>query len=188
MKQIIYILCFCCMLSSCGLPYCKKHQFTQEDLEWISAYNENDTILFRSENKTDTLIIESKEVYNPKNTFIFDCSGCNWILGDNEFYAIASIDFSLIHDSVKYNGGFTIRKIEKYEPAKINLYMGGLYSIDYLEINNHTVTLDRNTNAELGKHQLIMNLKEISYSKHEGITTYKMLDGSIYTFDTILTR
>lgn len=178
------------MLNSCGLPYCKKHQFTQEDLEWISAYNENDTILFRSENKTDTLIIESKEVYNPKNTFIFDCSGCNWIEGDNEFYAIASLDFILIHDGVKYDrGGFIIRKTKKDKPAYISLYIGGLYSDnENLEIINNTVTLDIKTNAHLGKHQPIMGIKEISYSKHEGITTYKMLDGSIYTFDTILTR
>lgn len=169
-------------LQSCGLPYCKKHKFSEDDVKWVNMYNINDTILFySSDNNEDTLIVKNKNMYNPLNTFLFDCRGCNWMEGDNEFYAISSINFVLLHNGNKYDGRFAIEKTEKDLPAKILLSLGGLYSKDYLNVYNNCVTLDRDNNAELGIYQDIIDLKKISYSKENGITTYQTISGRVYT-------
>jgi hypothetical protein len=155
--------------------------FSEEDIKWVHVYNIDDTILFRSNNDKDTLIVLEKNMYNPQNTFLFDCRGCNWLEGNNEFYAISSINFILLRNDYKYNGRFVIEKIEENKPAKILLSLGGLYSTNYLQVYNQCVTLDRDVNAELGLYQDIIDLQNISYSKEEGITFYKTLSGQIYT-------
>lgn len=155
--------------------------FSEEDIKWVHVYNINDTILFRSNNDQDTLIVLEKNMYNPQNTFLLDCRGCNWLEGDNEFYAISAIDFKLLRRGYEYKGSFIIEKTDNDAPAKISFYLGGIYSKYNLPIKNQCVTLDRDVNAELGLYQDIIDLQNISYSKEEGITFYKTLSGQIYT-------
>lgn len=33
-------------VSSCGLPYCKKVPFSEDDLEWMKPYSVGDTLFF----------------------------------------------------------------------------------------------------------------------------------------------
>ncbi len=97
-------------VSSCGLPYCKKIPFEEEDLLWFSSYIETDTVIYSNSINTDSLIIIKKEINNPKNTCIFDLEGCKWMEGDNEYYANGGYDFLLIHNDVTYYCSFTLQK------------------------------------------------------------------------------
>ena len=102
------------LLSSCGLPYCHKVQLTEDDLSWINHYHENDTILYKSNhNNRDTLIVKRVGINNPRNTFILDTEGQNWIEGDNEYYGFAYVDMMLKHSPDTFHIGFEIERNDR---------------------------------------------------------------------------
>lgn len=110
---IIFLCGF--ILYSCGLPYCHKVQLTNEDLRWLSPYEEKDTFFYTSSSEeiTDTLIITEKKILNPRNTFPFDTEGCNWMEGDNEFHGIGYISMRLRHNGKDFEIYYDIRRESK---------------------------------------------------------------------------
>ena len=40
------IVFFLIVLTSCGIPYCRKSHLSEEELKWVEAYNVKDTIIF----------------------------------------------------------------------------------------------------------------------------------------------
>ena len=112
MKYLFFILLL--LPVGCGLPYCKKVKLTEDDLLWINHFKANDTIYYLSnQNLIDTVIVKDVQIYNPKNTFIFDTEGQNWLEGDNEFYGFATVDLSLIHFTDTFLIRFEIERIAK---------------------------------------------------------------------------
>lgn len=112
MKYLFFILLL--LPVGCGLPYCKKVKLTEDDLLWINHFKANDTIYYLSnQNHIDTVIVKDVQIYNPKNTFIFDTEGQNWLEGDNEFYGFATVELSLIHFTDTFFIRFEIERIAK---------------------------------------------------------------------------
>ena len=91
-------------VSSCGLPYCKKTPFSNNDLDWMKPYTVGDTLVFfnRENIEFDTLIVTKKTINNPTNKNIFDMEGCNWMEGDNEYKANAEYQIEAYHSGEKY--------------------------------------------------------------------------------------
>ena len=71
------ILSILMAVSSCGLPYCKKTPFSNNDLDWMKPYSVGDTLIFfnRENIEFDTLIVTKKTINNPTNKNIFDMEG-----------------------------------------------------------------------------------------------------------------
>lgn len=194
MKYIVYIITIMIFssLKSCGLPYCKKTQFDNNDLEWMSAYDINDTVLFTNTSDVDTLIVTNKTINNPRNTNIFDIEcGCNWLEGDNEYNANAGYDYKLYHSNETFVGILTVlqKKTEKESPT-ISFSFGGWYSDDIstdsltnYQLNNHRLNdciIINNSNAHMGRHQKVINLDYFVWSKSKGLIAYKLKNGEIY--------
>ena len=93
MKKICIFLLCTFLMTSC--VYWGMYHFSDDDLVWLSPYDEGDTILFRSEtDEMDTLIVNEKYV---KDTY--------WPFMENEarnvMEAYGFLDIDVIHLSRK---------------------------------------------------------------------------------------
>ncbi len=184
----IYFLIFF-LVSSCGLPYCKKIPFEEEELLWFSSYPEIDTVYFSNNVSTDSLIILKKEINNPKNTCIFDLEGCKWMEGDNEYYANGGYDFMFIHNSVTYYCSFTLQKIADNQSV-VSIGFCGQYSLRLPSNKLKNVMIDgtiyRNccyfdsSVLEEGTHQPVEKIDYLLWSREDGLICYS-IEGVIYT-------
>ncbi len=195
MKNIFYIIVSIIIfisLKSCGLPYCKKTQFDKIDLEWMNAYDINDTVCFISKFDVDTFIVTSKTINNPTNTNIFYIEdGCNWMEGDNDYKANADYEFSLYHNGSKYRCAFILIKESCDSNAFCRFSFAGNYlssfiknfSFNKVHINNHIypdcIYLD-STLFHSGRYQLVLNIDYLIWSKSKGLIEYKLKNGNIY--------
>lgn len=174
------------IVSSCGLPYCKKVPFSENDLEWMKPYSVGDTLIFTNSEKEefDTLIVIKKSIDNPSNKNIFDLRGCNWMEGDNEFKAIAVYQFKAYHSGERYKGLFTLGKNCESEPAVLSLGLFGRYT---KKISTGDVVKDSSifpqykwnivvTDSDLhsGIHQPVLPVTCIYWNKDVGLIGYKI--------------
>lgn len=177
----------CAILTGCGLPYCDKTKFTEDELKWMSAYKEGDKLMFynTATEERDTMQIKKVEIFNPRNTLWFDLEGCNWLEGDNTFHAIARYDFILKHNGVDYRGSFTIRKPDCKEPAKISVAALGNYSSrlscksgkqmdDDINSKCNTCITFYKGQFERGLHQPVLDLDYLIWNQQEGLVAYKL--------------
>ena len=95
MKKIFVFFLFA--LSSCGIPYCRKSHLSEEELKWVEVYNVKDTVMFYNDNMCDTMIVSNKEIDNKSFISPFDLKSCNWLEGETEYNAIASVSFKIKH-------------------------------------------------------------------------------------------
>lgn len=201
MKYIVYIIFSITIFSSlqsCGLPYCKKTQFDKNDLEWMSAYEINDTVLFTSTSDVDTFIVTSKTINNPRNTFIFDLEqGGSWLEGNNEYKANADYEFKLYHNGSIYRCAFLISKESSDLNAFYRISFAGNYIPSYLknfrfnEFNiNDKIYSDciylKSTLFHPALHQSVLNIDYLIWSKSKGLIEYKLKNGNIYKLHKLL--
>lgn len=110
----IFIFYIATTTSRLWVAILQKVKLTEDDLLWINHFKANDTIYYLSnQNHIDTVIVKDVQIYNPKNTFIFDTEGQNWLEGDNEFYGFATVELSLIHFTDTFFIRFEIERIAK---------------------------------------------------------------------------
>ena len=105
MKKICIFLLCTFLMTSC--VYWGMYHFSDDDLVWLSPYDEGDTILFRSEtDEMDTLIVNEKYV---KDTY--------WPFMENEarnvMEAYGFLDIDLWHDSQSFFSGISITKVKE---------------------------------------------------------------------------
>lgn len=185
-----YILIFL-VLNSCGLPYCHKVQLTDEDLQWISNFTNNDTIYYESNNNSiDTVIINEITICNPQNTFIFDTEGINWLEGDHEFYGFADVEMTLRHNLSQYNIAFRIKRNSINDTLRYSLWFGDKKYMsknireDEITINsiryNDCILIDANRMSMSRINPQKINLKKIVWNKKKGLLLYTLQNNEVY--------
>lgn len=179
------------LLTSCGLPYCHKVQLTSDDLKWINHFNVHDTIFYQSNyNERDTLFVTVKDICNPRNTFILDTEGVNWIEGAHEFHGFVNVEMNLRHKGQNFLIFLKIMRIKTDEPLK-----GGLifceknwpdqsiketsFMFKRKKYNNCILINSTKMEANLGD-QPIIGVKDIVWNKDFGLLQYSLDDSSIY--------
>lgn len=173
-------------LSSCGLPYCIKSPFSDEDLGWMRPYSVGDTLIFKDclSGYVDTVIIREKTINDISNTSIFDLRGCNWMEADNTCNACAYYDFDAFHSGVRYEGSFILHKEAKYDPAEISITIfdrstkesvSSSNTISYLSVfpNYKDIILIESSNIYSGKRKLTYEINAIYWSKDVGLIGYR---------------
>lgn len=180
------------IMMCCGLPYCEKTQFTKDELEWTTPYKEGDVFVMTNENLSlqDTLIIHDIRINNPRNTFLFDLEGCNWMEGDNKNNAIAVFLFTIIHQSAEYDCIFTLVKDFSNQPADIFVDILGNYMFDYnpesinkakkikigdKNIYNEALLIAKDRYRD-GQYQKVLPLDYIIWDKKKGLVAYKLTE------------
>lgn len=177
------------LLYSCGLPYCKKVPFSEEDLTWIDPYTIGDTIIFQCDevNSNDTMVIKEIDISNPPNTSIFDLSGCNWMEGSNERHAVAIYRFDIFHNEECFNCLYMIKKVCHKKPAEFYISLLGWYLSKNISTGD-TITPNDNTMKYVGtivvsdsilrpkvKHVMPI-LKNLSWNREKGLISYQIGD------------
>lgn len=182
MKKIFVFFLFA--LSSCGIPYCRKSHLSEEELKWVEVYNVKDTVMFYNDNMCDTMIVSNKEIDNKSFISPFDLKSCNWLEGETEYNAIASVSFKIKHHNnfSWWDGGFIITKNQD-QTFSIMVDFGGLYSDDINLSNHHDTCLYiiDGKNAAQGSNQPLLQINQIIWSKKNGLVGYRFKDGRYYT-------
>lgn len=171
---------------SCGLPYCKKTHLSENELEWIASYHVNDTLLLHDQQSTDTMIITAIQVSNKQHISIFDLKSCNWLEGQNEYKANASVDFKLKHKDTWWEGLFFIEKRFNDSNIVAMLTLGGLYSKDIsISPKEKKITVVEGANAENGVNQKLMGVRSFIWEKKRGLMSITLKDGSMMVRETL---
>lgn len=173
-----FILLLFSFFISCGLPYCIKHKLSDEDLKWMEAYSIGDTICFENNIfDVDTMIITHKELFNPSNTFIFDCRDCIWMEDSHDVNGYGLYEFSFTHDGKKYKEGFfLIRKKHSKKPAGFGFCFLGNYNNE--EINECGEYIFYNIPTD----KSIVKISKSQYS-HGGSDPYTLVDEILWERD-----
>ena len=185
MNKPFLILIFNSVLffASCGLPYANKIKLSESDLEW-SPYKINDTIVFTCGISLDTMIITEVHINNPRNTFIFDTEGVNWLEGAHDYKGNVASEYILYHNGEIFEGVLFVLKKEKAEvPAVLEISFAGNYSdgksIDSvytkkIEEGQIKCLLFSSSELHKGKYQNFLNLKHVVWSKQHGLFEYEI--------------
>lgn len=180
------------VLNSCGLPYCHKVQLTDDDLQWINNFTNNDTINYISnKNSVDTVIINKITICNPQNTFVLDTEGVNWLEGAHEFYGFADVEMILLHNLSQYNIAFRIKRISTNDTLRYSLwfgdkeYMGKKIREDKYIVNsiryNDCILIDANKMCSNKINPQKINLKKIVWNKKKGLLQYTLQNDEVYS-------
>ena len=183
MKKICIFLLCTFLMTSC--VYWGMYHFSNDDLVWLSPYDEGDTILFRSEtDEMDTLIVNEKYV---KDTY--------WPFMENEarnvMEAYGFLDIDLWHDSQSFFSGISITKVKE----------GGLrVSLPFTRIKKVPLESElKMQQKQIGEKKytdvfVCTRTDSIFYSKNsppvqfylwsksKGLLEYKYQNGEVYTF------
>lgn len=182
------------VLNSCGLPYCHKVQLTDDDLQWINNFTNNDTIYYKSnKNSIDTVIINEKTICNPQNTFVLDTEGVNWLEGAHEFYGFADVEMTLLHNFSQYNIAFRINRISTNDTLRYSLWFGdkkymgkkikeAKYTANNIRYND-CILIDANRMCSSKTNPQKIDLKQIVWNKKKGLLRYTLQNDEIYTQD-----
>lgn len=201
-RELIYKVVFIALIvgmTACGLPYCKKVKFDENDLMWLNPYEKGDSIIFASNlDRFDTIVVTAKDIFNPSNTFIFDLRGCNCWEGDNEFNAIASFGLNFIDkDIIQKNpnitdGFFSVEKFEKGKAAELSFSFCELYPRKISSENDTSILLNnkliqyciyiRRDECDIGQRQSKLNIQNYIWSKQFGLVQYTLETGETYSF------
>lgn len=182
MVFVSYILCS--LIIACGLPYMKKTQFGEMDMEWVTPYHEGDIIVFHGGNSLDTMFISEVSFNNPSNRFILDTEGQNWMEGINEYKANSSCDYTLIHNGSVFNGVlFFAEKESMDDPASFSISFGGNYSKTVIlpSQEKDTIQFEKATFTK-GVAQPVLEIKSITWHKRIGIKEYVLNNGTVFSF------
>ena len=159
MKKICIFLLCTFLMTSC--VYWGMYHFSDDDLVWLSPYDEGDTILFRSEtDEMDTLIVNEKYV---KDTY--------WPFMENEarnvMEAYGFLDIDVIHQMQLTRSSVSITKKDGDELAVLIAFAHRVQECDKGK--------DFSSPNDIKSEYFI-------WSKSKGLLQYKYLNGDVYTF------
>lgn len=184
MKKIILVsavfilFCWTCC-------YHKITHLSQDELSYI-AYNKLDTLFFQSKhNIADTVIISKIVVnnsFNPFNPFGVETT--------YDYEANASITMTVIHQGMRFDGLFLIKKVSQGSDAVISAHLGNRFSnefvpkfstflfndsiIDCVCFNNNNSTISPNI------HYMKSSITSFVWSKSMGLLQYSFDNGDVY--------
>ena len=186
MKKSVFILIPSVVLfTSC--IYTAMYHFSNSDLEWLSPYEQGDTVLFSSSEGMDTMIVEEKKMHDYYLPFMANEAS-------TEMHALGCISNEILHKGsfvdntlviVKENTNrlrvdylFDFRGYSQYDDAlkgfsfrEVHI-LGKKYD-DAIIIDNKNSVL--NVKGDLACEYFI-------WSKSKGLLQYKYLNGDVYTF------
>ena len=109
---------------------------------------------------------------------------CNWLEGQNEYKANASVDFKLKHKDTWWEGLFYIEKRFNDSNIVAMLTLGGLYSEDIsISPKEKKITVVEGANAENGVNQKLMGVRSFIWEKKRGLMSITLKDGSRFKIE-----
>ena len=181
MKKICIFLLCAFLMTSC--VYWGMYHFSDDDLVWLSPYDEGDTILFRSEtDEMDTLIVNEKYV---KDTY--------WPFMENEarnvMEAYGFLDIDVIHQMQLTRSSVSITKKDGDSLAVLIAFVHRVQECEQSELRMEKIEIDGvfYSDACLCKGKDFSSPNDIKseyfiWSKSKGLLQYKYLNGDVYTF------
>ena len=202
-KIFFSVMSVCLLLTSCF--YDKMYNFDDDELAWMSPYEEGDTILFCSDSgNRDSLIIDYKRINNSKSPFMQN-------EGFDVFNAGGIYKSNLIHNHIPLGFEFQISK-KGLKSLFIYIFFSDRLT-ELFVVPNGYVFLDDGIQRFLYKYEMSVNgvkyddlfhiesesystttfddypyeLDDFWWSKSKGLIKYKYSDtdsikGDVYTF------
>lgn len=173
----------CVLLNSC--VYRKIYNLTEEELSWIASYKQGDTILFKSANETDTMIVVDHYLYNSKSPFIHSEA-------DDIYNANGGFAFIIKHQQDTISGRFAILKKTEQE-----LIISIDFGRKYLNIEERGITLHKgcynkiyyndafSIQSTMMKNYSVMNQPKwhnLVWSKSKGLVQYTYANGATFCY------
>ena len=202
-KLFFSVISVCLLLTSCF--YDKMYNLDDDELAWMSPYEEGDTILFRSSvsGEYDSLFVNEKIILNSKSRLVSN-------LGADVFNASGSFEAKILHDKNQLEFCFYIIK-ENNTDLNVSLNFADRYcsllrgpsSHLHFEHYNGVLKMIRYTVDDVVYNDLVSvgdynsELSEVRWdscecahflwSKSKGLILYKYADtdsikGDVYTF------
>ena len=185
MKKVPFILMICTLLvSSCF--YLRMYHFCEGDLEWMSPYEQGDTILFKSHEQIDTMIVQEDFLYNGYWPFRQD-------EGTDVFIANCGYRYSILHDRNVIKCSTFFLKIEENKLEAIFQFRQRQSRFLYEDIRERQLQPVRVNGIEYDDVIIVDDSNSETYddypyncefiwSKSKGLIQYKYLNGETYTF------
>ena len=167
--------------------YTAMYHFSDSDLEWLSPYEQGDTVLFSSSEGMDTMIVEEKKKHDYYLPFMANeastemhALGCirNEILHNGSFVDNKLIIVKENANSLRVDYLFDFRGYSQYDDAlkgfsfrKVQIL--GITYDDAIIIDDKNSVL--NVKGDIASEYFI-------WSKSQGLLKYKYLNGEVYTF------
>lgn len=168
------------LITSCSLPFVKVYNFNELELAWVTNMKSKRSIILYSDQSSDTINISSIEVSNKKCVSIFDLKSANWLEGQNEYHATASISITLTHKGKAYPGIFIITKSNN-DNVVVSFQIGDLYS-QHISIDDsvNIIRFIDGINSEMGINQEKVGIHQVEWDKNKGICKIIYNDGETY--------
>ena len=202
-KIFFSVISVCLLLTSCF--YDKMYNLDDDELAWMSPYEEGDTILFRSSvsGEYDSLFVNEKIILNSKSPLVSN-------LGADVFNASGSFKAKILHNNNQLEFSFLIVK-ENITDLSVRLHFTDRYSTLLRGPSNHLYLEDYNGILKMYKYTVddvvyndLVFVEDFNsellkvrwnpcecdnflWSKSKGLIKYKYADtdsikGDVYTF------
>jgi hypothetical protein len=180
MKKIILLLTIC-LTASC--VYKNMYNFEDGDLDWMSPYNDGDTVMFETNNGLDMLIIDESTLENTNNPFVPN-EGALW----EDYHAFEEYEGRFIHNSTTREVWMRVFKCSN-GGLDMHIQLGLRFCFGIEDARNlnkqgssikDTVIID-DSNSEYGANgPLDDDFEYFKWSKKEGLIEYRLRDGTVY--------
>lgn len=180
--------CFAAIITTLAVStscvYTEMHHFEEDDIKWLSVYNEEDSVLFTSSDGryTDTLVVKQKGKYDTYLPFMR-----NEVSSRMEAYGY--LDCKLIHANIKLYT--SIKKVKddvlevsfSFDKMHLKTELGSNPILNSVEINNvlydDVLILNDSTSFVINSYSAICEY--VIWSKSRGLLQYKYINGDVYT-------
>ncbi|MBR3530244.1 MAG: hypothetical protein IKN83_02650 [Bacteroidaceae bacterium] len=177
MKKIFVFMLVLLLMQSC--VYVWMRHFNRDDKLWLSCYEEGDTVLFKSHNDLDTLVVNEyyyHDTYNP-----FYSTPQTYVMNAYSF-----IEMVVFHKGKSLNCMLALTRYEDGTKVSIN------FDDNAEEMNRKDIVLTKKVIGKeeyddvlvcTGKSSLYPsnNIEYYYWSKTKGLIQYKYLTGETYS-------
>ncbi len=189
MKKLVVLLFGVSLLVSCIFV---NYLMSDDDLVWMSPYEYGDTILYRSADNVDSLVITEKNIYN-------DYKFVAHSIGPTEFNGTAVIYGKMCHYGDSFDVSILTQKTDDVTLETHIRFSQRNYTkfwkdeVDHLDsrrvngvVYNDLVCID-SVDLEWSRIMRPYNIKSMIWSKSKGLIQYEYLptdstQGDVYTY------
>ncbi len=189
MKKLVVLLFGVSLFVSC---IWKNYLMSDDDLVWMSPYEYGDTILYRSADNVDFLVITEKEIYN-KYKYVAHS------IGPSEYHGTAVIEGEMCHNGDSLDIFFLTQKTDDVTLETNMWFSSRSYTkfwqddVDRLDsrrvngvVYNDLACID-SVDLEWCRFVRSYNIKRMLWSKSKGLIQYEYLptdstQGDVYTY------
>ena len=164
----------------------KMTHLSKKDKEWVNAYHEGDTVIYKSnKGNIDTMIVDEVVINDNWNPIANIGPGGNVSIGDSHIRA------SLYHQGEVMKYHLWIARTDYFGPLRYEFYLDSRISKDVFSnyypnivLNNQNLTIDDNNSEliEAFKQVKGSNIKRARLDKEKGLLYYEFEDGERFTF------